>query len=102
VLSCDSLPEVVGGSRFDLIVSNELDSTLCARSVSTLVIFERADDCGWVAYLPDVLGVVALGETRGEVAAGIEEALEVYADEMRSPGKVLAAPTETASTVQAG
>jgi predicted RNase H-like HicB family nuclease len=64
------------------------------------VIFERADDCGWVAYLPDVLGVVAFGETRGEVAAGIEEALEVYAAEMRSPGKALPAPIATASTVQ--
>lgn len=35
VLSCDSLLEVVGDFRFDLIVSNELDSTLGARSVST-------------------------------------------------------------------
>jgi predicted RNase H-like HicB family nuclease len=48
-----------------------------------------------------VLGVVALGETRDGVTAGIEEALEVYADEMRSPGKVLAASTTTANAVQA-
>ena len=32
-----------------------------------VVIFERADDGGWGAYLPDLPGVVALGTTRDEV-----------------------------------
>ena len=66
-----------------------------------VVIFERAEDGGWGAYLPDVPGVVALGETRDDVAAGIQEALDSYADEMRSLGKTLPTPTATASTVQA-
>lgn len=66
-----------------------------------LVIFERAEDGGWGAYLPDLPGVVALGETRDGVAAGIQEALDAYADEMRSLGKPLPTPTATASTVQA-
>ncbi len=66
-----------------------------------LVIFEQADDGGWGAYLPDVPGVVALGETRDEVAAGIQEALDAFADEMRSIGKALPAPIATASTVEA-
>lgn len=66
-----------------------------------LVVFERADDGGWGAYLPDLLGVVALGETREKVAVGIQEALVTYAEEMRSLGKDLPAPTATASTVQA-
>ena len=63
-----------------------------------VVIFERADDGGWV---PDLPGVVALGQTRDEVAAGIQQALDAYADEMRSLGRELPAPTATASTVQA-
>jgi predicted RNase H-like HicB family nuclease len=67
----------------------------------SVVIFERADDGGWGAYVPDVPGVVALGETRDDVAAGIQEALNAYAEEMRSLGKDLPAPTATASTVQA-
>jgi predicted RNase H-like HicB family nuclease len=66
-----------------------------------VVIFEQTDDGGWGAYLPDLPGVVALGQTRDEVAAGIQEALDAYADEMRSLGKELPAPTATASTVQA-
>ena len=66
-----------------------------------LVILERADDGGWGAYLPDLPGVVALGESRDDVAARIQEALDAYADEMRSLGKRLPAPTATASTVQA-
>jgi predicted RNase H-like HicB family nuclease len=66
-----------------------------------VVIFEQADDGGWGAYLPDLPGVVALGETRDKVAAGIQEALDAYVEEMRSLGKELPAPTATASTVQA-
>jgi predicted RNase H-like HicB family nuclease len=66
-----------------------------------VVIFERAEDGGWGAYLPDLPGVVALGDTREQVAAGIQEALDVYAEELRSLGKQLPAPAATASTVQA-
>jgi predicted RNase H-like HicB family nuclease len=66
-----------------------------------LVIFERADDGGWGAYLPDVPGVVALGGSRDEVAARIQEALDAYAQEMRALGRGLPTPSATASTVQA-
>jgi predicted RNase H-like HicB family nuclease len=66
-----------------------------------VVIFERAEDGGWGAYLPDLPGVVALGDTREQVAVGIQEALDLYAEELRSLGKQLPAPAATASTVQA-
>jgi predicted RNase H-like HicB family nuclease len=66
-----------------------------------VVIFERAEDGGWGAYLPDLPGVVALGDTREQVAVGIQEALDVYAEELQSLGKQLPAPAATASTVQA-
>jgi predicted RNase H-like HicB family nuclease len=39
-----------------------------------VVIYERAEDGGWGAYLPDLPGVVALGATRDEAARGIQEA----------------------------
>jgi len=55
----------------------------------------------WGAYLPDLPGVVALGDTLEQVTAGIQEALDAYAEEMRSLGKQLPAPAATASTVQA-
>jgi predicted RNase H-like HicB family nuclease len=66
-----------------------------------VVVFERADNGGWCAYLPDLPGVVALGETRDEVAMGIQEALDAYVDEMREIGKPLPAPAAATGTVQA-
>lgn len=64
------------------------------------MIFEQAEDGGWGAYLPDLPGVIALGETRDEVAARIQEALEAYADEMRLLGQELPAPLHTTGTIQ--
>jgi predicted RNase H-like HicB family nuclease len=66
-----------------------------------LVIFERAEEGGWGAYLSDLPGVVAIGDSRDEAAILIQEALDAYVDEMRALGKPLPAPTATASTVQA-
>jgi predicted RNase H-like HicB family nuclease len=66
-----------------------------------VVIFERAEDGGWGAYLPDLPGVVALGSTREEVAAGIQEALDAYAEEMRTLGQPLPAPVAVTGTVAA-
>jgi predicted RNase H-like HicB family nuclease len=66
-----------------------------------LVIFERADDGGWGAYLPDLPGVVALGSTRDEVETRIKEALHAYAQEMTSLGQRLPDPIAAASTIEA-
>lgn len=66
-----------------------------------MVVFERADDGGWGAYLPDVPGVVALGDSREEVADGIREALVAYAEEMDQLGQSLPAPSAVAGTVVA-
>lgn len=49
-----------------------------------VVTFERAEDGGWGAYLADLPGVVALGQTRDEVAAGIQQALDTYAERCAS------------------
>ena len=54
-----------------------------------VVIYEQAPDGGWGAYLPDLPGVVALGETREQVGTRIEEALTAYADEMQRQGRQL-------------
>jgi predicted RNase H-like HicB family nuclease len=66
-----------------------------------LVIFERAEDGGWGAYLPDLPGVVAVGTTRDEVEGRIKEALDAYAHEMASLGQRLPDPVAAASTIQA-
>jgi predicted RNase H-like HicB family nuclease len=66
-----------------------------------VVVFERAEDGGWGAYLPDLPGVVALGATRDEVADGIREAVDAYAEEMAALGEPLPQPVATAGTIQA-
>lgn len=65
-----------------------------------VVIFEQAEDGGWGAYLPDLPGVVALGDTRAEVALRIQEALQAYAEEMRLLGRELPAPVHAAGTAR--
>ncbi len=64
-----------------------------------LVIYEQAEGGGWGAYLPDLPGVVALGDTREEAAAGIAEALSAYAEEMRTTGQSLPAALHAAGSV---
>ena len=66
-----------------------------------VVIFERADDGGWGAYLPDLPGVVALGVTRDEVAERIQEALNAYAQEMATLGESLPEPVAASGTIEA-
>jgi len=66
-----------------------------------VVIFERAEDGGWGAYLPDLPGVVALGSTRDEVSERIHEAVEAYVQEMATLGKPLPEPVAATGTIQA-
>ena len=60
---------------------------------SYLVVYERAEDGGWGAYLPDIDGVVALGRTREEVEDGMRVALGAYLDWLRERGETAPAPS---------
>lgn len=66
-----------------------------------VVIFERADDGEWGAYLPDLPGVVALGATRDEVSGSIREAFDAYAREMAALGHHLPDPVAATGIIQA-
>jgi predicted RNase H-like HicB family nuclease len=66
-----------------------------------VVVFERAEDGGWGAYLPDLPGVVALGPTRDEVASRIREAVDAYAQEMVELGQALPVPVAATGTIEA-
>ncbi len=66
-----------------------------------LVVYERAEDGGWGASLPDLAGVVAFGASPDEVADRIQEALDAYAEEMSTLGRELPEPVAAAGTVQA-
>lgn len=64
-----------------------------------VVIYEQAEDGGWGAYVPDLPGVIALGNSRVEVSERIKEALGAYAYELRERGDTLPAPVHEAETV---
>lgn len=66
-----------------------------------LVIYEQAKDGGWGAYLPDVPGVVSLGETRADVQRGIREALDAYAQDLHDRGLPLPEPRHASGTIAA-
>lgn len=68
---------------------------------SYVVVYERAEDGGWGAYLPDLPGVVALGMTREQVSGRIQEALDAYAEEMAALGQSLPDPVAATGTIQA-
>ena len=65
-----------------------------------VVVFERAEDGGWGAYLPDLPGVVARGTSQDEVSDRIREAVEAYAKEMTEIGQPLPKPIATTGTIQ--
>jgi predicted RNase H-like HicB family nuclease len=66
-----------------------------------VVIYEQAEDGDWGAYIPDVHGVVALGATQVEVAAGIKEALSAYVEDLADRGLATLEPHHSAGTVAA-
>ncbi len=56
------------------------------------VIYERNAD-GWWAYLPDLLGCTAAGDTREDVERNAREAVAAHINLLRSAGKPVPEPT---------
>lgn len=63
-----------------------------------VVIYEQAEDGGWGAYLPDLPGVVALGDSREQVEERIAEAVAFYLEEA-GPAGDLPEPVSAAGTI---
>lgn len=64
-------------------------------------VYERAGD-NYSAYVPDLPGCVACGDTVDETAQLIKEAIELYVEALREDGKAVPDPTTTAGPVAAG
>lgn len=54
-----------------------------------VVIYEQGEDGAWGAYLPDVPGCIALGDSQAEVAKNIREGLALYVDELGRSGQTI-------------
>jgi predicted RNase H-like HicB family nuclease len=64
-----------------------------------LVIFEKGNQ-GYGAYVPDLPGCVAAGETLDEVRELIREAVPLHLELMREQGEPIPAPTSVADVVR--
>jgi predicted RNase H-like HicB family nuclease len=63
-----------------------------------LVVIERGPS-SFGAYVPDLPGCVAVGETRQEVEALIREAIEFHIENLREEGQPLPEPSSTSQLV---
>lgn len=63
------------------------------------VIIERGEN-SFGAYVPDLPGCVAVGETREEVLQLIQEAIEFHLEGMREDGLDIPEPTSTSELVE--
>jgi len=66
-----------------------------------LVIIEKGAT-SYGAYVPDLPGCVAAGETREEVEQLIKEAIQLHIETMNEDGEVIPEPTSTPIQVLAG
>ena len=64
-----------------------------------LVIYEHMGNT-WSAYVPDLPGCVAAGDTRGEVARLIREAMEFHIEGMRKEGLPVPEPSADAERIR--
>lgn len=62
-----------------------------------VVVIEQEGD-SWGAYVPDLPGCVAVGESRQEVEDLISAAIELHIESLREHGEAVPAPTATGST----
>ena len=63
-----------------------------------LVVFERGQS-SFGAYVPDLPGCVAVGETREEVEVLIREAIAFHIEGLREEGQPLPEPSSTSQVV---
>lgn len=63
-----------------------------------LVIYEKAEN-NYSAYVPDLPGCVACGETMEETERLMKEAIELYIEEMKAAGVPIPEPTTKAKSI---
>ena len=65
------------------------------------VVIERGES-SFGAYVPDLPGCVAVGETEAETRALIREAIEFHLDGMREDGEAIPVPSTHVEYVKVG
>jgi len=63
------------------------------------VIYEQGP-ASWGAYVPDLPGVISVGDSRDEVEQLIQEAIEFHVEGLREEGITIPAPSSFAGVVE--
>lgn len=63
------------------------------------VIYEHGPT-SWGAYVPDLPGVISVGDSREEIEVLIQEAIELHLEGMREEGLPIPAPSSFAGEVE--
>ncbi|MBK7927111.1 MAG: type II toxin-antitoxin system HicB family antitoxin [Bryobacterales bacterium] len=63
------------------------------------VIYEKGDST-WGAYVPDLPGVIAAGDSREEVECLIREAVEFHIEGLKAEGLSVPPPASSAGTLE--
>lgn len=63
------------------------------------VIYEKGAN-SWGAYVPDLPGVISVGDTREEVEGLIQEAIAFHLEGMREEGIAIPTPSSFAGVVE--
>ena len=66
-----------------------------------VVVIERAEDGGYGAFVPDLPGCVAAGDSREEAERLIREAIKLHLESLRDHGEPIPHPAATVLTVNA-
>jgi predicted RNase H-like HicB family nuclease len=66
-----------------------------------VVVIERAPDGSYSAYVPDLPGCTACGDTTDEVRREIEEAVPLHIESLRIHGEPVPHPSAMAHSVHA-
>jgi predicted RNase H-like HicB family nuclease len=67
--------------------------------VEYLVVIEKGEK-SYGAYVPDLPGCVAVGESRREVLKLIREAIELHIESMREAGELIPPPTSKSELIK--
>jgi predicted RNase H-like HicB family nuclease len=74
-------------------------ANICGREMRYAIVIEKSET-GYGAYVPDLPGCVAAGETLPETERLIREAVEFHLDGMREDGITPPEPTSLAEYVE--
>ncbi|HSV12737.1 MAG TPA: type II toxin-antitoxin system HicB family antitoxin [Tepidisphaeraceae bacterium] len=66
-----------------------------------IVVIEKAADGSYSAYVPDLPGCVACGDTQDEVRQLIQEGIELHIESLREHGEPVPPPSTTTAVVHA-